>query len=169
MNSITKIVTNMSTNTLNRFWGKVRKTKTCWNWIGAKRDGYGAIKIAGKLIATHRLSYELHNGVILKGLLVCHKCDNPACVNPKHLFLGTSHDNIMDAISKNRFTPPTTSQLKVHHKPFVSNFKSEASIQMAKDIIHNRGTKTLKQIAIELDISYYTVRDISCGRVYINN
>jgi DNA-binding XRE family transcriptional regulator len=85
-----------------RFWKKVNKSDECWNWIGAKsRGGYGSF---GGTKA-HRYAYELANGSIPEGLFVCHKCDNPGCVRPDHLFLGTPKDNTDDMWAKNRARP----------------------------------------------------------------
>ena len=75
----------------------------CWVWLGCKRkEGYGRISVKGRSEATHRMSYTLFNGTIPKGLLVCHKCDNPSCINPEHLFVGTDLDNSKDKIKKGR-------------------------------------------------------------------
>ena len=77
----------------------------CWIWQRSKdKDGYGYIKAKGIRSAykAHRLSYKIFNGEITDGLFVCHKCDNPSCCNPEHLFLGTAQENKHDSIIKDR-------------------------------------------------------------------
>lgn len=87
-----------------KFWTFVQKTETCWLWIGTRnKKGYGiqSFSYASPQMA-HRLSWKIHRGKITKGMGVLHRCDNPACVNPEHLFLGTNGTNNRDRHSKGR-------------------------------------------------------------------
>ena len=75
----------------------------CWVWKNSTNQcGYGRKRHRGFTWLAHRLSWTIKNGDIPDGLNVCHKCDNPACINPDHLFLGTQHDNINDMVAKGR-------------------------------------------------------------------
>jgi hypothetical protein len=86
-----------------RFWSKVSKSETCWTWTAKKRPGgYGLFSLGGKMLQAHRVSWTFENGEIPDGMDVCHKCDNPSCVRPDHLFLGTHTDNMHDMIAKGR-------------------------------------------------------------------
>jgi hypothetical protein len=75
----------------------------CWVWvIDGKGEDYGQFMVDGKRYKAHRYSYEIHKGAIPEGMYVCHTCDNPPCVNPDHLWLGTNADNVRDMNRKNR-------------------------------------------------------------------
>lgn len=81
-----------------RFWPKVVKTSKCWNWGGARTAaGYGLLGGPNGPIYAHRYSFESHFGKIPAGRIVCHRCNNPACVRPGHLYAGTYSDNIRQA------------------------------------------------------------------------
>lgn len=81
----------------------VSETSECWNWHGIlDKRNYGLFWSGERMMAAHRWSYEHYVGAIPNGLLVCHHCDNPSCVNPKHLFVGTYSDNMQDMLKKGR-------------------------------------------------------------------
>jgi hypothetical protein len=94
-----------------RFWKYVEPImddRGCWEWAGSRRDiGYDAIGSGPgypgpKMLQAHRLSWEIHNGPVPPRVQVLHRCDNPPCVNPNHLFLGTQRDNVLDCLAKGR-------------------------------------------------------------------
>lgn len=101
-----------------RFWKYVHKTDTCWLWTAHKnRKGYGGFGVNGRSGEAHRFSWVLHFGPIPDGLCVLHNCpggDNPSCVRPDHLFLGTKADNCRDRHAKGRDACGDRSGPRIH-------------------------------------------------------
>lgn len=91
-----------------RFWKKVAKgpgRNDCWLWTSQVVNGYGLFWLAGRPIKAHRIAFVLGGGQLHEGYTVCHHCDNPSCVRPDHLFIGTQSDNLKDAVRKARRNP----------------------------------------------------------------
>lgn len=101
----------------DRFWLRVNKDGPvpahcpelgqCWEWTAGRRSGYGRFAVNGVMVTATRYSYELHFGSIPDGLWVLHRCDNPPCVRPDHLFAGTPTENLLDMMAKGRRIYPT--------------------------------------------------------------
>ena len=131
----------------DRFWNKVSKTENCWNWTASiqGQNGYGYFRISKKEGCTvaHRFSYELANGAIPSGMLVCHTCDNPLCVNPAHLFLGTHRDNALDREKKNRCSSHGTQKL---NDEIAKEIKYSTLSQSKLSVIHGVSRTTIANI-----------------------
>lgn len=137
---------------LQRLLAKVEKTDTCWLWTAARdKKGYGFFKLAGKQTKAHRASWVLHHGEIPDGLWVLHKCDNPRCVNPDHLFLGTLLDNHHDMDSK-------------HRRVIIRGEKSNlAKLTKSQALAIIKATGTQQSIAEKFGIARTTVSRIKSG------
>lgn len=148
-----------------RFWAKVQKTETCWNWTGQidPRYHYGRFWKTGDYFATgerrrtqvHRFSWELHNGPVPDGMMVCHTCDNRRCVRPDHLFLGTGRENTADRHAKGRSAKGERTGLAVLNEVSVQNIRYR----------HGNGS-TIAQLARDFKVGETTVRSIVQGRTW---
>jgi hypothetical protein len=112
----------VSTDTAEaRFWAKVDKTPRpggCWLWTGSRGHGYGQFYVSPQRprVRAHRYAWELHTGKEMPAELDgCHRCDNPSCVNPEHIFAGTKRENALDAVTKGRVIPPGLRGLPNHN------------------------------------------------------
>ena len=125
-----------------KFFFYVDKTLTCWLWTGSKdkRWGYGFVNRNGQTRGAHRWSWELVNGPIPKGMIIMHKCDNPGCVNPDHLALGTHQDNVDDMIRKGR-AKHYNNRFGVNHPQAKLNEDAVRDIRSSKLSLSKMGAK----------------------------
>lgn len=134
-----------------RFWEKVDKNgplilpTRCWVWTAKWKtsEGYGRLWVNRKAAYPHRLSFEMHNGPIESGMKVCHRCDNPPCVNPEHLFAGTTLDNAKDCVAKGRIGNRRGGKITPHQKAAIRGLR--------------RSGRTIRTIAAETGWSIRTI------------
>ena len=134
---------------------------SCWEWTRTRNIfGYGTLRVNGKTVLAHRLSYELSRGEKIKpGMNICHKCDNPICINPGHLFLGTRSDNMKDCFKKGR------SSVKPASFPGESNPMCKLSnLQVGEILELLRSGETQKNIAIRYGVSQSQIANIKKGK-----
>lgn len=130
----------------------------CWEWIAHKNnDGYGCFGFDGKVEGAHRIAYQLYVGEIPEGLCVCHRCDNPSCVRPDHLFLGTQADNMHDRDNKGRGVFPDNSG----ENQWRSKFTNE-NVKTIR-ILHANGARNV-DLAKQFGGSPQNISRIVCGR-----
>jgi len=151
--TITEAVRN-----IEAFWSNaaIKADEDCWEWQGTlAHNGYGLYApLPGVLLKAHRIAYTLTNGEIPKGLFICHKCDNPKCCNPNHLFAGTPADNMQDKVNKGR-----QSSL-----PGTNNGNAKLTEAQIKAIYHD--PRTNKEIANEYNIVPSYVSQIKLKKIW---
>ncbi len=127
----------------------------CYIWVGGiTQSGYGRLKVDGKMFRSHRLVWEKENGFIPDGLCVCHRCDNPLCVNPDHLFLGTNAENTADKMKKGR------------HFAQYGEMHGQAKLTKA-EVIEIRSTPYLpSEMARKYGVSRSTIKNIKKRKVW---
>jgi hypothetical protein len=153
-------------STLLSFRAKIRLDliSGCWNWQGnLTSGGYGSVgrvKVSGgRNIRAHQLSWIIYNGEIPRGLWVCHKCDNPSCVNPEHLFLGTPKDNAQDKITKGRANHPIG--VKTGHAQLDEN-----KVRKIIDMLASGKSSMEVRKELNLPIRARTIRQILSGQTW---
>lgn len=144
---------------MKRFEKKWRNTESgCWVWVGARKPtGYGNFFLNGRYEVAHRASWLIYKGEIPSGYLVCHRCDNPSCVNPDHLFLGTPKENMEDMKEKGRAKGIAAGG---ENHP-VSKLSDGDVIKMRR--MRNKSGLTLQRIADHFCVSAATV-SLVCRR-----
>lgn len=143
----------------DRFWDKVTKTKTCWVWNGKRRkDGYGVIWVGSRERRAHRFSLEMIVGPLSPDKKVLHSCDNPPCVRPEHLSVGTQKDNLLDMRNKDRnpFNRRGTAHPRARFSP-----QAILAIRQLKQI----GTPQ-REIAELYGVCQQTVSNVITGKRY---
>lgn len=141
------------------FWRRasVGDAKSCWNWTGCRSPkGYGHLSFQGIKEKSHRLSWRLTFGEIPEGLCVCHKCDNPSCCNPYHLFLGTVEDNNNDKISKGR-------QAKLGGESNPSAILNREKVELIRELYK---TENQIQISKRMGVARTTIGAIVRGEIW---
>lgn len=139
----------------------IQTSDGCWEWTGERRGGYGRVCINGKKIQAHRLSYSVFVGDVPPEMFVCHRCDNPCCLNPTHLFLGTTQDNMDDCRRKNRTASGHRSTAARYPERVARGERhpcAKLSIEQVQAI--RRDTRPQKEIAREFGIYQSAVSKI---------
>ena len=141
----------------DRLLANIEKTPSCWIWLGSlDNHGYGRMNVGGKPTMTHRVSWEVHKGPIPPGANVLHRCDNPRCVRPRHLFLGDHAANMADKMAKGR-----------HRYGNVSGEEHGMAKLTAEQVLAIRADqRSLREVAAEYGLSRTHVWEIRTGRAW---
>ena len=149
---------------VDRFWDNtsISDASKCWEWKCSCKGpgGYGVFRLKNGSVMAHRFSYELEHGSIPDGTVVCHRCDNPKCVNPNHLFAGSQSENIRDCVAKERHrsvvSPSSYRANRVHRTPLNSRLVAEIRAR------YSDGDSTYK-LGNELGLCHGTIRKAVLG------
>lgn len=159
MRAVNKLIPVLTEKNKRNFFRKVSTTPTengCLEWLAGKfKDGYGIFHIGAKTFISHRIAYFLYTGNDPTGLQACHRCDNPSCCNPVHLFLGSHKENMQDKTKKGRGNPPTGdrngSRTKPESRPKGGNH-GLAKLTVDQIILIRADKRSLRAIAREYGV-----------------
>jgi hypothetical protein len=141
------------------FWINAENKKGCWEWTKSRTEfGYGHYCIGGKVLLAHRYAYLISNGEIPKGLSVLHRCDNPPCVNPKHLYAGTAKDNAQDRKNRNRQSS------RVGNSNGRSKLNEDKVLTIREKF--KNGERTQKELSLENNVTPSTIHSIIKRRIW---
>lgn len=162
---------NLTTEQLERFWSYVDRSDDvdrCWIWRGnVGSSGYGRFGInCGRYLA-HRVSYMIFNGHFPDEMFICHTCDNPLCVNPSHLFLGTNQDNIADMVRKGRRAGDNhwTKKLDGRLPSGERHWNSRLSVEDVREIRRRRGMgESLTELGKAFGVSSCYISEVARGK-----
>jgi len=152
----------MTEEQIAKFWKKVdvKGFNDCWEWTAGKfLNGYGKLKLNGKGYGAHRISWELTHGPIPEGLCVCHHCDNRACVNADHMFLGTQQENMTDMVLKNRSKKGISNISITGSKHKLSKLSEEQVLEIRR-LYALENHLTQRKLGKLFNVSYVTICDI---------
>lgn len=161
---------------IRRFWGYVARTDdSCWEWTGAlTRQGYGRFPFGDGTLRAHRVAWVLAHGPIPDGQMVCHRCDNPQCVRPDHLFLGSAADNVADMFSKQRHAigterhPHTTNPLiRAHGTRNAAAKLTDDQVDEIRRLAAVQPRPTYTELAARFGVSRTLVSSILLGKVRV--
>ena len=155
----------MNAKDVARFWNKVDRSAgpdACWVWTGSRRGSYGRFFLQGRTFKANRIAFELCKGPIPDGMFVCHRCDNPLCVNPSHLFAGTPRENTQDAVRKGRIAAGDRHGSHVHPDAWARGERQGSSKLTADQVRIIRrsyapGEVTLAELAKRFGVSEQTI------------
>lgn len=143
----------------DRFWSKVDPSGDCWEWTAHRKSrGYGQFTVRkGQFYGAHNVSFALVHGPIPPGKVICHRCDNPPCVNPDHLFLGTQVDNAVDMLAKDRGNR--------------ARGAAQASARLTEDDVRairqaEKGRRYLRDLAEKYGVSVRTIQQVRRGATW---
>lgn len=155
---------NITPGLEHRFWSKVQKGDGCWEWTGRPtKAGYADIRVGGRKVLVHRLSYLLHNGTLDPDLDVLHRCDNRLCVRPDHLFVGTQADNVRDMLNKGRHNwQPNSGK-----RPFGEHhWCAKLTEQQVREIRQTGNALTQSGLALQFGVTRATIGKILRGNIW---